>query len=225
MANFKHKFMTLCNMIANSNFKDISLTIKRRLYSNTYWYFVRRDLHLGLNGAIPEAKIDITLRPYKDSDHVHFDNLPLDDMLLKANIATCYVAVTKDDIPCFREWLIEPSQNDKIKSFFGHNFPRLEADQCIFERAYAPKAYRGLNLHPAVNYLFAKKALELGYRWVVSIIDLNNMASLKMMHKLDTYPYKLHITKRRFFTKKTVYMDIPEKLKAKTPWLFPKEAD
>jgi len=211
-------------MIAKGYIKDIFIIIKNRAYSNSYWYFVRRDLCLGLKGDIPEAKMDIKIRLYKNSDNKYFSNLALDDLLINANIPTCYVAVTTDDVPCYREWLIEPSQNKKIKGFFGHNFHELEADECIFERAYTIEEYRGLNLYATVNYMLGKKALDLGYRWAVAIIDINNIASLNAANKLETRPHKLQVTKWRFFTRRVVYVDIPEKLKAKTPWLFPKEA-
>ncbi|CAH8286202.1 hypothetical protein EV196_106223 [Mariniflexile fucanivorans] len=210
-------------MVTSGHIKQIFIIIKNRTYSNTYWYFVRRDLNLGLIGEVPKTKIDIKLRPYKSSDHQYFSHLILDDMLLNANIPTCYVAVTNEDVPCFRQWLIEPSQNEKIKGFFGDNFPLLAADECIFERAYAVKEYRGMNLYPTVNYILGKKALDLGYRWVVACIDINNAASLKAALKLETRPYKLQITKWRFFTRKVSYTHIPEKLKKQNPWLFPDE--
>ena len=216
-----HKFNTFYNLISKGCFKDIFNIVKFRCYSNTYWYFVRRDLHLGLKGEIPKAKIPITLRPYKASDHQYFNNLPLDDMLLNANIPTCYVAVTEDDVPCHREWFIEPSQNIKIKAFFGHNFNKLKSDECIFERAFTRKEYRGLNIHVAVNYMLGKKALDLGYRWAVAMIDIDNIASLNAANKLETRPHKLQITKWRFFIRWTVHVEIPKKLKLKTPWLFP----
>lgn len=215
-----NKFKTFYNMILCGHFKYIIIIIKKRIYSNTYWYFVRRDLSLGLNSPIPKSKVDIKLRPYESSDHKYFQKLPLDDMLINADIDTCYVAVTEDGIPCFRQWFIEPSQNDKKNLFFGHNFPELEASECLFERAYAVKEYRGLNIYPVFNYLLGKKALDLGYRWVVACIDINNTASLKAALKLETRPHKLQITKWRFFTRRTVYVDIPQKLKGKNPWLF-----
>ncbi|MFD0988638.1 hypothetical protein ACFQ1R_00895 [Mariniflexile jejuense] len=217
------KAKVFLNMVLNGLYKDIFNIIKQRIYSNTYWFYIRRDLTQGINNQTHKAKIDITLREYTDADHKYFKNLPLDDMLINANIPTCYVAVTKDGIPCFREWFIEPSQNEKIKKFFVNNLPQLKPDECIFERAFAVKAYRGLDLYQEVNYLFAKKALNLGYKWSISCIDLDNILSLKAAHKLQTTPTKLLVIKHRFFTQKPVLIDIPKKLKAKTPWLFDEE--
>jgi hypothetical protein len=222
MSRFVNKTKVFLILLSKGLFLDILKIIKYRMYSNTYYYFLKRDLHLGLQTEIPKAKIDISLRLYEESDAKYFKNLPWDDMLLEANIPTCYVAVTKDNKPCFRQWLIEPSQNNKVKGFFGDNFPVLEEDECIFERAYAPKNYRGLNIMPAVNYLLGKKALELGYRWTVACIETTNTKSLKAVHKLDTRPYKLQVTKWRLFKRVTVYKDIPQKLKDKNPWLFDK---
>lgn len=209
-------------MLSNAQFKDIWGIIKHRTYSNTYSYLVRRDLTIGLDGPIPKAKINIKLREYRASDHKYFNHLPLDDMLLKANIPTCYVAVTDEDIPCFREWFIEPSQNHKIKKFFVDNLPQLEADECLFERVYNVKHFRGLDIYQEVNYLLAKKAIALGYKWVVGCIPLNNTLSLRAAQRLGVNPHKLQVTKWRFFIRKTVYEDIPVKLKTQNQWLFKK---
>jgi len=211
------------SMLAKGEVKNIFNTVKHRTYSNVYYYFIRKDLELLNKEAIPEAKINITLRPYKDSDQVHFKNLPLDDMLLKANIPTCYVAVTDDDIPCYRQWFMQPCDNDKIQAFFKYNFPILKEDDCIFERSHAIKKFRGLNLMPKVHYLMQKKALDLGYKWVVGCIPIENSLSLRGVLKSNGKPYKLQATKRRFFIRRTLYIDIPQKLKDQNPWLFPKE--
>ncbi|MFB9057593.1 hypothetical protein ACFFU9_12665 [Mariniflexile ostreae] len=215
----KNKIKVFFSLLTHGDITVIFKIIKNRIYSNTSYYFFRRDLNRGIT-YIPEAKIEVSIRPYRDSDYEHFKGLPLDDMLLNANIPTCYVAVTQDGTPCFREWFIEPSQNEKIKSFFGHNFPSLEEDECIFERAYAVERYRGMNIYSVVNYHLGKKALELGYRWAVSCIEISNIESLKGAIKLEARPHKLQVTKWRFFVRRTVYVEIPKKLKAKNPWLF-----
>ncbi len=220
MDKVSNKIKVFLNLLLNGDFKIIFKTIANRIYSNRYFYFVRRDLEIAIKGKVPVSKVGISLRPYQNSDHKYFKGLPLDDMLINANISTCYVAVTKDNIPCFREWFIEPYENKKIKNFFGDNFPLLEANECIFERAYAVKEYRGLNIYSEVNYILGKMALSLGYKWVVACIDINNTQSLKAALKLETHPYKLQVTKWRFFVRRTSYIDIPEKLKTKNPWLF-----
>lgn len=224
MNKFVSKLKVFLKMLSNGLYKETWEIIKNRFYStNSNMYLVKRDLTINMKGAVPKAKIDITIREGKQEDYKYFRTTPEDELFIKANMNTCYVAVTKDNIPCFREWLIEPSQNKKIKKFFADNIPQLKPDECLFERAYAVKEYRGLNLYPEVNYLLGKKALNLGYKWAIGTIATNNILSLKAALGVETKPYKLQVVKWRFFMKRIVYIDIPKKLKAANPWLFPTE--
>lgn len=225
MKRLFNKFKVFLAMLWSGKFKSIFNLIKRRTYSDVSYYFFRSDLSLVYQATIPKSEISITLRPYRDSDYEHFKNLPLDDMLLNANIPTCYVAVTENDEPCFRQWFIESSENDKIQGFFRYNFPILKPDECIFERAYAVKKFRGLNLMPRVLYLMGLMAVEKGYKWGIACIPVHNTLSLKAAHKAHGIPYKLQVTKRRFFVRRTVYIDIPKRLKSQRPWLFSKDVN
>ncbi len=221
LSKIKNKIKTFYGLLKGGKHKDILEIIKRRMYSDVSYYFIKKDLTILDNEPIPEAKINIKLRPYRESDHQYFKNLPLDDMLINANIPTCYVAVTDDDVPCFRQWFMEPKDNDKIQAFFRYNFPLLKADECILERAYAIRKFRGLNIMPRVIYLMEKMALDLGYKWAIGCIPVKNTLSLKAALNAQARPYKLQVTKRRFFIRRTVYIDIPKKLKVQNPWLFP----
>lgn len=223
MAKIFNKIKVFLNLLITGKYKDILTIVKNRIYSNTYsHYIIRRDLESLNSEPIPEAKINVTLRPYKDSDHAHFENLPLDDILLKANIPTCFVAVTDDDIPCFRQWFMEPKDNNKLQAFFKKELPILKENEIMLERSYAVKKFRGLNLMPRVHYLMQKKALDLGYKWVVGFIPINNSLSLRGAFRAGGKPYKLLVIKRLFFIKRYVYIDIPQKLKDQNTWLFPK---
>jgi len=224
MSKILNKIKVFFYLLKSGKYKDILTILKRRIYSDEKFYLVRKDISNIDNEEKPKSRIDISLRPYEDADHIHFENLIEDDRLLAANIPTCYVAVTKDDIPCFRAWLMEPKDNDKIQAFFVYNFPILKPDEFIIERVQTVEAYRGLYLIVTVNNLLLQKAKELGYRWLFGCIKADNYPSLKGASRSGIYPYKLSITKYRFFTSRFVYVDIPKKLKRKTPWLFPKEA-
>jgi len=216
----KNKVKMFASMLKSGKLKDVFAIIKKRTYSNIYFFMVKQDIHLIDFDNIPKARIDVTIRPYEDSDHKHFQNLDLADKLLEAKIPTCYVAVTNEGIPCYRVWLFEPSQNNKTKAFFGYNYPKLKKDEFILEMVYTVKEFRKSYLMVTVNYMLFKKAKELGYKWAVGCISINNKPSLKGANRLGAHPYKLQITKWRFFTRKTIYVDIPEKLKAKYPQLI-----
>lgn len=220
MSKIKNKIKTFYNLLAQGEFLVILKIIKDRIYSNIYFYYFRKDLSFLEFVEIPKTQIDFKLRPYQDKDAVYFKNLPLDDMLINANISTCYVAETSTGEVCYRQWFIEPSQNDKIKAFFGHNFPELKKDECIFERVHVTEKYRGQHIALTANIMLVKKALSLGYKWGVGCIDPENTSSLKAAAKAYVVPDKLQVTRWRFFRMDTIYIDVPKKFKDKHPWLF-----
>ncbi|MFY0714742.1 hypothetical protein J1D01_13780 [Seonamhaeicola sp. NFXS20] len=217
-----NKIKMFFKLLSNGKLTDILKIIKRRAYSNIYFFLLKQDLSTTDLDNVPKARIDISLRPFRDSDLKYFEDDELGNKLLEANIPTCYVAVTKDDIPCYRAWFFEPSQNDKTQAFFGYNFPKLKKDEFMVEMVHTRKEFRGRYIYVAANYLFLKMAKDLGYRWAVGCVDINNKAPLKGLNRSGCHPYKLQVTKWRFFTRKTIYVDIPEKIKAKYPRLkFP----
>lgn len=218
-----NKIKVFFNLIHTGNSMSILRILKKRMYSNTEFVLARKDIQESANDSTVKPRIDITLRHYKDSDHIYFENLVQDDMLLAAKIPTCYVAVTKEDIPCYRVWFLDSSQNDKIQDFFGYNFPVLKDDEFILERVHTVEAYRGLYLMVSINNLFIQKARKEGYRWALGFIKPDNYPSLKGAVRSGAKLYKLQITKRRFFTRRTVYVDIPKKYKLENPRLFPNE--
>lgn len=218
-----HKIKTFFNLLIHGKFGYILKLLIQRTYSNTYSYFFKKDISIYKTITPPTTSVKFKLRTYKPSDSAYFKNLPWDDLLLNANIDTCYVAETLEGIPCYRQWFIEPSQNPKIKSFFGDNLPQLAPDECMFERVFVTKEYRGLNLAYTASYPLVLKALELGYKSAVGCIDVKNTRSLRAAVKTKAVPKKIQIAKWRFFKRRITYQDIPEKFKSRHPWLFATE--
>lgn len=210
------------SMIKNAQFKYIIKTIKRRTYSNIYFFLVKKDVTTVDYSKAPKARIDIKLREYQNSDYEYFKNDALGNKLIEAKIPTCLVAVTNNNIPCFRCWFLEPANHKKVQSFFGYNYPELKEDEFMLELVHTVKEYRSQYVYVAANFMLMKKAKDLGYKWVIGCISLDNLPSLKGANRAGGHPYKLQITKWRFFRRKTIYVDIPEKIKAKYPQLsFP----
>ena len=114
-------------LLSRFRFKEISRKIKFRIYSDTYSIGMQRDLLTPF--APKEAVIPLTIRPLRDEDIpkiFDFENPNTSkqykrDLLYRlehifADLSTCYVAVTEDDVPVYIQWLIHHSENEKIKA-------------------------------------------------------------------------------------------------------------
>ncbi|WP_445957747.1 hypothetical protein [Yeosuana sp.] len=215
MKTFLKRAKTLFGMIAQGKLIESYHLLRTKIYSNKKFLVLRRDLKEEF--IDPVAKIDLKIRLQEEKDLSHFIDLPEDDLLIKQNILNCYVATTNDDVPCYREWLMHSSQNSKIKSFFGKNLPLPNENEAILERAYTIPSFRGLYVMPAAMSKIALKGNELGVRWIITCVGIDNIPSLKGCKRSGFFPYKLRVEKWRLFKQEvTTFNEIPEKLLKKT---------
>ena len=193
--------------------------LRRKLYSNRLAFGLRRDLTVPL-AAIP-AKLPLSVRPISDEDisvllATDAEELTSEGIyerllrleLLQAKIPTCYTAVTSDNNPCYMQWLIGPSENDKVQAFF-HGFPLLAPDEALLEGAFTLEAYRGQGIMPCAMLQIAQIAQKLGVRWVVSFVDTNNIPSLKGYKHAGFVPFLLRKEKWRLFRKQVTFASLP----------------
>ena len=103
--------------------------IKKQAWSEEVSYGSRRDLACPF--APPPASIPITLRLFERGDERYFAGpAGLWHRLIEkrigrtsrtefiaADMPRAYVAVTPDGSPCFIQWLIAPSANEKAESY------------------------------------------------------------------------------------------------------------
>ena len=200
-------------------FKIIFLSfqeIRRRLFSDTAYYVLRRDLTTKAN--ILEPKIPLTLRKLRQEDipklfNVFAHGLSTKEIweririlrMIKSGIKTPYVAVTDNDEPCHIAWLIDSGENEKLLSFFHGAIKPLASDEVLFEYVFTLEEYRGLGIQLWRSLKFTEKSAELGARWALGYVKSTNESSLKNARRNAFEPYMIRTDKWRLFYRKTEF--------------------
>ena len=197
---------TIPTMIANEGFKAVLDVGKSRIYSNRIDLLLRRDLTVPFQA--PTAKIPIHLRELQISDIPKIvksvaERLPA----IKAGLQTCYVATTDDDEICYMQWLIASSQNH----LRPHNVGLvLQPDEMLLEWAYTFEKFRGLGIMASAMALISERAVLAGAHWALTLVEQNNIASLKGCRNAGFRPYKLREEQWRVLRLSQTYQPLPE---------------
>jgi hypothetical protein len=174
-------------MILGGEFKELFGIGLNRLYSNRTDLVLRRDLSIRV--VTPVAKIPIHVRELQAQDiPTLIKSVPERFPAFKAGLKTCYVAVTEDGQICYMQWLINPSEN--------HLRPRkvgllLQPDEVLLEWAFTFEQFRGLGIMAAAMAKICERAAEAGARWAITLVEQNNVASLKGCKNVGFSPYQL----------------------------------
>lgn len=154
----------------------------------------------------------VFVRQANSEDHLHFGMDDANFGLVSKNIPHCYVAITEEDVPCFRQWLIGAKENEKIKEFWGDSYPTLNEDEALIENAFTIPKFRGIGIMPYAMNLIAIKAMDFGAKIVITFTPEDNVNSLRACHYAGFRPYILRTEKWFLFRKTTTFRDIPEDL-------------
>jgi GNAT superfamily N-acetyltransferase len=192
-----------------------------RLFSDTTCLGLRRDLSVSFKAA--EAKIPLKVRPLDRQDDLSFIDINESGIssaaaferlhqinMLKARIRTCYLALGPDGRPCYMQWLIPSSENDKIQALYGDIFPRLEECEALLEGAYTAEDYRGQGVMASAMARIAERGNDLGARWVITFVAERHIASLKGCKKAGFVPYVRRRDKYRLFRRNVTFTPLPE---------------
>jgi hypothetical protein len=196
-------------------------SLSLRLYSDTTYLGLRRDLSMAFKAA--DAKIPLAVRPLDRRDDLSFIDIngpgissagALDRLhqinMLKAQIRTCYLALGPDGRPCYMQWLILSSENDKIQAFYGDIFPRLREDEALLEGAYTAEYCRGQGVMASAMARIAERGNDLGARWVITFVGERHVASLKGCKKAGFVPYVRRREIYRLFKRSVTFTPLPE---------------
>ena len=134
--------------------------------------------------------------------------------LIEKQIPNCYVATNTEDIPCYRQWLMGPKQNIKIQEFWGKAFPVLKEDEALVESIFTIPTFRGKRIMPAAMARIAEKGNDLGIRWVITFVAIDNIPSLKGCHRAGFLPYVLRTEKWLLFKRTITFENVPKELMA-----------
>jgi GNAT superfamily N-acetyltransferase len=206
-----NKARAMALLLTNGQFRDFFNQLRLWLYSDSCSFGLRRDLAIPF--AAPPANIPILVRPMEDEDiQKIMDTVRItrgEDRswliselnLLKAGIPTGYLATTEDGTPCYMQWLLASSENERINEYYRGIFPWLKADEALLEGAYTLQAFRGQRIMSSAMAQIAEYGREVGARWVITFVDYGNIASLKGCRYAGFEPYIVRREKCRFFRK------------------------
>jgi len=114
------------------------------------------------------------------------------------------------------QWLIGPSENDKIQAYFKGIFPLLAPDEALLEYAFTPDAYRGQGIMPCAMAQIAERAKAFAARWVITFVDHQNIPALKGCKKAGFVPYLMRKDTWRLFRRRSTFKQLPPE----TPYPF-----
>jgi GNAT superfamily N-acetyltransferase len=195
--------LRLFHLIRKGEIAFLIKGVSKRLYSKTEAFGLKRDLSIPF--TTPNAQIAISIRPFKLEDASYFEADLQNDGLIEKAISTCYVAVTDKDEPCCRLWLIDSSESEKIRAFWGDAFPNLNSDEALIESVFTVPNMRGQGIMPETLELVSRKATENHKKYVMLFVQLDNIPSLKASHRAGFTPYILRTEIWKFFKRQITF--------------------
>jgi GNAT superfamily N-acetyltransferase len=209
LRRFLTRARDLSRLVLNEGPAKAWSAIRYRVYSDSTSLGLRRDLSRPFDK--PTAKIPITVRPLASTDDLSAldpePDLPADEALSRlaqrrlvgSGLRVCYVAIATDGKPCYMQWAIPATENERMRAVFGNLYPQLGPDEALLEGAYTPTAYRGKGIMGAAMAQVAERAADFGARWVITFVDERNSASVKGCVRAGFVPYLKRHEKFRWF--------------------------
>jgi len=207
------------SLLRHGDAGEVIRELVRRLYSTRRSYCLLRDLSVEF--ASPDAKIPIVVRPLEERDVARILDVSRPQAssdrsararrlrLIEYGIPTCYVAVTEDDVPCYLQWLMGHEQNERIRTFFGGEYPTLEHNEMLLENAFTDEAFRGMRIMPCAMSRIAERATESHANRVITFVEEANIASLKGCKRAGFMPYLMRTERWRFFRRSFELVELP----------------
>lgn len=201
-------------LVARSGkFAKLARELVKRVFSNSESYLLRRDLTVPFQASA--AKQPIEVRPITDSDiPAILAARPGRLLILRANIPTCYVAITASGEICYMQWLVEQSDLERFRPFFDGELGNLRKDEVLLEFAYTFEQFRGQKIMPAAMAAIAEKGLSSGARYAVTYVQKDNVAALKGCAAAGFSPYMIRDERWRIFSFKESFRTLPDVLVA-----------
>jgi hypothetical protein len=209
MSNFSDQAQRFLLVVRSGKFAALAGELSKRMFSNRESYILRRDLTVPFHPAPPKQPIEI--RPIRESDKAEILKArPGRLAILRANIPTCYLAVTASGEICYMQWLVEPSNIERFKPFFDGELKNLGKDEVLLEFAYTFEKFRGQKIMGAAMSAIAEKGLQSGARYAVTYVQKDNVAALKGCALANFYPYMTREERWRVFSFTESFRSLPE---------------
>lgn len=202
----KAKLLFAIGLIGSGNIKYVWQAFVRRIKSEEVAYGFKRDLEVRY--AKPRTLLKISTRVYKQNDGQFFTERKNDGLINEFH--TCYVGVTKEGIPCCHLWLIDASQNEKLKKVWGNTFPTLGKHELLVENVYTVPKYRGLGIFPGFLDDIVEKGRALGAKSIISFGEASNINLSRSFVYAGFQPYIVRRKKWFLFRKSISFEQISE---------------
>jgi hypothetical protein len=194
----------------------VGRALLRRFYSDNLSLGLRRDATLPF--SLPKPGMSLEIRPIEaaDASLLSTASLQTHDVglqatsLLESGIRTGYVAVTKDGQVCYLQFLVDSSQNARLQALFGGIVPPLAPDEALLEAAFSPPRFRGRGIMLHVLPELARKAEDLGARWLVLYASVGDLPMLKACKWCGFQPSVLRRTSYRLFRRRLSFTPLAE---------------
>jgi hypothetical protein len=195
-------------VVRSGKFAALAGEFAKRVFSNKESYLLRRDLTVPFQPAPPKQPIEI--RPIRESDKAAILSArPGRLAILRANIPTCYLAITASGEICYMQWLIEHDNIERFKPFFDGELKNLSNDEVLLEFAYTFEKFRGQRIMGAAMAAIAEKGLLSGARYAVTYVQKANVAALKGCSLAGFSPYMTREERWRMFSFKESVRNLP----------------
>jgi len=224
MKRYFSEAQRLLLVIRRGKLGAVAREVAKRTFSNRQSYLLRRDLTVPFSAAA--AKQPIEIRPVRDSDIPEILRArPGRLLLLRANIPTCYVAVTASGAIAYMQWLIARGELERFKPFFDGALEELGEDEVLLEFAYTFEAFRGQKIMGAAMAAIAEKGRLSGARSAVTYVQTDNAAALKGCAAAGFFPAMIREEKWRGFAFKEFFRSAGDGAQRPSATSYPQAAE
>jgi hypothetical protein len=208
MSYYSDQVRKLLLVIRRGKFRALGRELAHRIFSNSESYLLRRDLSVPFEAPPPKQPIEI--RPISDRDIPEILKArPGRLLILRANIPTCYLAVTASGEICYMQWLIGAGAQERFGPFFKGELKPLREDEVLLEFAYTFEQFRGQKIMGAAMAAIAEQGLLSGARWAVTYVLTDNVPALKGCSQAGFSPYLIREERWRFFAFRQSFRSLP----------------
>jgi hypothetical protein len=209
MSTYSDQFQRLLLVVRSGKFAALGSEFAKRIFSNKESYLLRRDLTVPFIAAEPKQPIEI--RPIRDSDIPEILSArPGRLAILRADIPTCYLAVTNGGKIAYMQWLVAQSDIERFKPFFDGRLANLRDDEVLLEFAYTFEEFRGQKIMGAAMAAIAEKGLQSGARYAVTFVQRDNIAAIKGCGSAGFAPYMIREERWRLFKFSESFRSLPD---------------
>jgi hypothetical protein len=234
MANALRKTKAALSLLSHGRIAALAEEVKRELGSVETSYAFRRDLTIPFETR--PTSVPIILRPFERGDIslLTLDSMGRDTTKLMERLSridaigagipsAVYVAVTRDDSPCFLQWLVAPEANDRLNTYYKGYFPPLARDEVLLEGAFVPERHRGKGIMTSAMSKVADEGASMGARWAITYVDVSNLPSIRGCLACGFHPFLTRKAEWRAFKRRLFFapLDGDECGRLETSWRKP----